>query len=366
MLPPANPCFKAMKLCAKLTGSFPAALLLFTVFATANDDSPHATLRLDYHLALSEAEAPLTQLGEFYDSKLDELATRFQADGNLEGLIAVKAERKAFYEKPTEIADAYPELEKLQTIYLDTMGPRRAESLRSILEVTGIYQKQLSILIGELTKAGNLEGAVVVKEELRVTQERFSELEKEAELLLPAHGLRPAVDEPKWEELTRHFEADTITPAELTAGQGGGSDYRDLPATPGILIGLELQYSEFRGFDTVRGIRPLFLTASGREEGDEIRGNKKGRPRTVVAKKGYAISQLDVFGDNTAIRRAKITFARIAGTQLDLSDTYDSGWHGDYDDGSFSNCTSDGRFVVGVEGVSGLGIGTIRFLLAGE
>lgn len=349
-----------------LAGSLLSVLTIVPRPGSTEEESPHSKLRLDYHIALTEAEAPLIQLGEFYDSKLDELATQFQADGNLEGLIAVKAERKKFREKPTEIADQYPDLKKLQSIYLDAKGPREAASLESVLQVTRLYQEQLNTLIGELTKAGELERAVAVRDELQMTQERLDELEKKAELLLPAHGLRSPVDEPNWEELTRLFESDSITPAELTAGQGGGSDYRDLPPTPGILIGIELQYSDFRGFDTVRGIRPIFLTKSGRKEGETIRGNKKGRPRNVIARKGYAISQIEVFGDNTAIRRAKITFARIAGTQLDLSDTYDSGWHGDYDDGSFSNCSSDGRFVVGVEGVSGLGIGTIRFLLAGE
>jgi hypothetical protein len=108
------------------------------------------------------------------------------------------------------------------------------------------------------------------------------------------------------------------------------------------------------------------MTEKGRKEGHIIRSHKKGDPKRVIAKKGYAVSELEVFSDTTAIRRTKITFARISGDRLDLTDTYDSGWHGEYEKEAFSKPTSDRRFVVGIEGVSGLGIGQVRFLLGGK
>lgn len=325
---------------------------------------PYSELRLQYHVALAEAEAPLVQLADFYESKLKELETQWQTAGDLEGVLAVKEERESFREKPTRVGDQYAELKKLQSIYLDAKATRSAPYLEMAVQATMTYLNLLRTQVESLTKAGKLEAALQVQEELTGIEKKFVELKDQTATRLSNQV--PLGDEPDWKSLAKIFEEESFHPAPTTAGQGGGGDYRDLPPTPGILIGMELQYSQFNGFKTVRGILPIFLTESGRKEGEEIRGNKKGQPRKVIAKKGYAISQIEVFGDNTAIRRAKITFAKISGTKLDLSDTYDSGWHGEYDKATPSDCRSDGRFVVGVEGVSGLGIGTIRFLLGGE
>lgn len=328
---------------------------------------PFSEIRLQYHLALGEAEKPIAQLTSFYDSKLKELQEKLQKAGDLEGVLAVKSEREAFDEEPTKVDGKNAELKKLQSIYLDAKATRSSPYLTMALKATQSYRQLLDAQIKELTQKGKVEEAILSKQEFDLAGEELKKLQ------LQAKGLEVAAaagtfgdDEPNWAQLTSIFEGEDFASADTVAGQGGGGEYRDLSPEPGILVGIQLQYSRFNNFDTVRGVLPIFLTEKGRKDGDVIRGHKKGDPKRVIAKRGYAISEVEVFGDNTAIRRAKITFARIDGDRLDLTDTYDSGWHGEYETGAFSKTTSDGRFVIGIEGVYGLGIGRVRFLLGGK
>lgn len=328
---------------------------------------PFSEIRLQYHLALSEAKEPLDQLASFYESKLKELEVTHQKSGNLEGVLAAKKERESFHKIPTEVADERTELKKLQSIYLDAKTTRSAPFVTTARIATNNYVKQLEAQIIALTQKGNVEEALLTNEELLLTKVGLKRLNGKARDLGTANTSTAFGDNtPGWEKLKVIFEKEDFTVADTTAGQGGGGDYRDISPEPGILVGLQLQYSHFNNFETVRGVLPIFLTEKGKKEGEVIRGHKRGDPKRVIAKKGYAISEVEVFSDNTAIRRAKITFARINGDRLDLTDSYDSGWHGEYEKGAFSKTTSDGRFVVGTEGVCGLGIGKVRFLLGGK
>lgn len=265
------------------------------------------------------------------------------------------------------MSDEPIELKKLQSIYLDAKTTRRGPFITMAQKATSNYIELLEAQVIALTQQGKVEEAVLTKEELLLTNVGLQKLiQKAGDLETTNTSTAFGDDEPNWENLISIFEKKEFTVADTKAGQGGGGDYRDISPKPGILVGLQLQYSNFNNFETVRGVLPIFLTEKGRKEGDVIRGHKKGDPKRVIARKGYAVSELEVFSDTTAIRRAKITFARINGDQLDLTDTYDSGWHGEYEKGAFSKTTSDRRFVVGIEGVSGLGIGQLRFLLGGK
>lgn len=341
-------------------------LTLWSQGTEANEVS-FSSLKFAHEVLMEEAKKPLLQLDEFYDSKLAELEKGFQDAGSLEAVLAVKNERAAFRETATEVDEAFSELQKLQGIYVDAKKERLpAYSVKATGLIKG-YVVKLNTVVVELTQKNQLEEALAVKKEIDVVSSLAESL-REGVIQATENGNRPASldGEPDWRVIKEIFEKNEFAEASTTAGQGGGGDYRDVPESPGILIGFELQYSKFNNFDTVRGILPIFLTEKGRKEGELIRGFKKGDPKRVIAKKGYAVGGIDVFGGSTAIRRVKLTFMRIKGAKLDPSDQYDSGWHGEYETGDFSKCFSDGRPVVGVTGLSGMGIGRIRFLLGGK
>lgn len=130
----------------------------------------------------------------------------------------------------------------------------------------------------------------------------------------------------------------------------------------GILIGLDVGVGlgAFKN-EVVYAVKPIFRTKDGSIVGPEIGvfesgrvGNRYVRTRvantvTLMAKKGYAVSGLTV-RSGLGLVAVKLTFARVAGDRLDLTDTYESEWAGNRFDGGKGEVTSDGRLVVGLCG----------------
>ncbi|MDF2374789.1 MAG: hypothetical protein P1U81_01020 [Verrucomicrobiales bacterium] len=131
--------------------------------------------RLLFEVERAEAGKPLVALQDNLDQALERLGKDLQNEGDLEGLLVIKQERETFRDR-TEPAPPSPiePLNALRQIYW-----RERESLQndiSAAERTAFetYRKSLEIIIRELTKAGEFDEALAVKNAIEVAEAEIS------------------------------------------------------------------------------------------------------------------------------------------------------------------------------------------------
>ena len=140
-------------------------------------------------------------------------------------------------------------------------------------------------------------------------------------------------------------------------GGGGGGKFIDLLEDGAILVGFDVWKGDYAGNEIIRGIRPIFQTATGRFPGG-LHGEKVGHAITVEAKDGYALAAIDARAgdqlDSIRVLFWKIDFADV---RLEAEGSYRSDWIGGRGGHkSLHPLTSNGNPVIGILGASGTGV----------
>lgn len=138
-----------------------AVTLLLTLFASAfAEDSKLETLKAQKDAAAKRVTDPIEDL---HKAELEKLLGVLTAAGDLEGAVAVKKE----IEKPLEGSPgAAKEDERLKFL----RERRKTEVKRTTDPIYAKYQVELEKLLNELTRAGKLDEALKVKNEIALLQ----------------------------------------------------------------------------------------------------------------------------------------------------------------------------------------------------
>jgi Trypsin-like peptidase domain len=133
---------------------------------------------------------------------------------------------------------------------------------------------------------------------------------------------------------------------------GGGSDpvFKDQAPEAGKLIGFKIGLGKFVNNDVIRAIRPIYLTSKGEVMGEQ-RGTDTSREVEVKAKPGYAVGAITGKAGLT-LDGFSVTFMRVEGPGLSLSDVYQSDWLGGRGGGPETKLGGTGVAVIGIVGKS--------------
>jgi hypothetical protein len=127
--------------------------------------------------------------------------------------------------------------------------------------------------------------------------------------------------------------------------QGG---FEELPADGGILIGFEVGTGKFVANDTIGYLQPIYQTAGGEKRGKEI-GKRPDRVVALKAKPGYAVGAMRI-GAGGVMDGLAVTFMKLKGKFLEVSDSYESQWVGGPGGGEGRRLGGDGSVMIGVFG----------------
>ena len=160
----------------------------------ANDgDGAMAAIEVMREVQLEAASRPLKDLETKYREALEKKRASAQESGNLENLMAVKAE----LDHLAKGDDSAPppkaaELAKLRQIYRDQKAKLVPQVEAAVQAVNRDYAKEMTKLVTELTKAGKADEALKVREKLdEFGKQRQAKREEGAD---PAH---PPTDGPR-------------------------------------------------------------------------------------------------------------------------------------------------------------------------
>lgn len=143
---------------------------------------------------------------------------------------------------------------------------------------------------------------------------------------------------------------------ENTKRVGGvlGDSFAETYPQGGILVGFDVWEGVYNAGVplVIRGICPIFQTATGRVRGQN-HGSTRGKPTmTVEAKPGYAVAALEARGGNV-LDGFQVLFWKVNtfDARLDAEGTYKSAWiGGSGGEKARHPLSSDGRAVIGVTG----------------
>ncbi len=125
-----------------------------------------------------------------------------------------------------------------------------------------------------------------------------------------------------------------------------GGDQAVSKSGQGLLAGLGFATAERFGQPVITGVRTVYLTANGHEEGDLL---GPGEPEeAMVAREGYAVGELHVAGGNY-VQAVRIKFQRLTPEGLDPDDGYLSEWSSGSEPESFRVLGGGGDPLVGIQ-----------------
>ncbi len=115
-----------------------------------------------------------------------------------------------------------------------------------------------------------------------------------------------------------------------------------------------------RAKDRIQSIQPLCTTPDGLMASEHYglgEPNQEG-----IAEPGYAVIGLALRGDKQ-VNGIRVTFSRINGDRLDLSDSYESEWYGS-ETGTELQIGGDGDPIVGIHGIAGRSLESLGLVVA--
>lgn len=110
-----------------------------------------------------------------------------------------------------------------------------------------------------------------------------------------------------------------------------------------ILTGLRLYWD---GADTtgIFGLQAIYLTPQGRVEGKLV-GAEKGKEHVLEARPGYAVGDVQVYTTNYGARAILLTFNKLNGEKIVLTEKYESPWVGGRKGAYESKVVRQGPFI---------------------
>jgi hypothetical protein len=138
---------------------------------------------------------------------------------------------------------------------------------------------------------------------------------------------------------------------EETARVGVGDvAYQSVPADGSILVGMEVTYAPSYNHNAVKSVRPIYQRPNGTRYDGPVCGNPTKDRERVVAKTGYAIGAVAIWG-GVGIDGVQLTFMQIGPHGLNPKKTYLSKWLGGHGGSRARTFVNDGRPIVGIAGM---------------
>lgn len=155
-----------------------AAVVIVAAHAPAADRDSNADLaaiQVMHDVSLADAAKPLTELEDKYRKALEKRKTTAQDAGDLDGVLAFKAELDAL-DTGNQIVNPRNsgDLAKLRRIYQEHKAKLAPEVEAAVAKADKDYADQLNKLVTDLTKSGQTEEAVKV----RVALDDFKEAQR--------------------------------------------------------------------------------------------------------------------------------------------------------------------------------------------
>lgn len=159
-----------------LSRRFTAALLLCTFLSGGGSPVVGSEVTQRWEEVRGKFEATSTEirskfekdrlnLGEKFVGALAKLEASLQEKGALEDFLAVQKERELFVKSGALGSSDIPDLSRLRTLYTESRVPIDSGEKEATVRLMQAYLAQLEMLQSELTRAGEIETAVVVKSE---------------------------------------------------------------------------------------------------------------------------------------------------------------------------------------------------------
>ncbi len=142
-------------------------------------------------------------------------------------------------------------------------------------------------------------------------------------------------------------------PRGQAVGGAGGTPFRDIADSDGLLVGLSFRYSTKGGIVT---LIPVFRAKDGIVYGQRhgSRQYPDEAAQTLLAKEGFAVGGvIGSRGTKRPIAGIRVVFMKVRNGKLDPALSYQSQAYGARAGGSPLLLGGDGRAVVGIEGRSG-------------
>jgi hypothetical protein len=130
----------------------------------------------------------------------------------------------------------------------------------------------------------------------------------------------------------------------------GDEDFQENGPPGGLLIGFEVAFNKFDGFDVVRGFRPIYRVGEKEEFGQKY-GDPAQFTITVKAKPGYAVGGV-MYRGTRWFNSCSLIYMKVAGDRLEPGDQYSSEWLGKKRTDSIFHFVTDGTPITGFTGRS--------------
>ncbi|HMF15668.1 MAG TPA: hypothetical protein VKE98_00605, partial [Gemmataceae bacterium] len=140
------------------------------------------------------------------------------------------------------------------------------------------------------------------------------------------------------------------------AGGTAGSPFDHVPKDLSLLKGFTVWTGLWNNRMVIRGLQPIFFSATGAGDGPGC-GHCSGPSTRIVAKEGYAVAGIVAKKTEGEIllHGLKIVFMRIDGAGLNPKDSYESDWVGGQG-GQDIRLGGDGQPIIGIFGRAGQAI----------
>lgn len=161
------------------------------------------SLALEYDVVRGKLIKPIRDLQQGYQTQLEALRDKMQSVGDLEKTLAVKNELDGFRKGKAQSDDRdFPELRRLQSIYVREASHRLALANRKLPGAVSTYKSNLAKLQKQLTKQGNLEEAAMA-------QKAQANVDESLGIIIPGALERMRISKPaivEWQGATKPFD----------------------------------------------------------------------------------------------------------------------------------------------------------------
>jgi hypothetical protein len=145
-----------------------------------------------------------------------------------------------------------------------------------------------------------------------------------------------------------------------TIGGKGGKKFEQISEHHGILIGFRVAVEDLDGHPILKSLVPVYLADDERVPGPRL-GDPASDISSVIAKPGYAVGALMIRHGRERIQGMRPIYMQIAGTGLNVADSYEGDWVGG-GDGKEGRIGGNGRPIVGLFGAAGAAINSVGLI----
>ncbi len=141
--------------------------------AEAKDPRELRVAKLKYQVKVTELQKPISVLIGNYQGQLEKMSADFQANGDLDGVVAMKKEIDAIKDTgvPAPEIDQSSKLAPVRKIYESARAKLEVSIASQTVELNGLYKTSLEQLKSDLMKEGRLDDAMAVINYLKTVPE---------------------------------------------------------------------------------------------------------------------------------------------------------------------------------------------------